>query len=54
MFTVYMTSIIGKTVSVAGYLESKETKDYKKSLVWYTFNIWLQFLDELILCYLFI
>jgi len=40
MFTLLMLSIIGKTVSVTGYLDSKEQKDYEKSLAWYTVNIW--------------
>lgn len=54
MFVVFMGSTIGKTISVTGYLDSKEQKDYKKSLAWYTANIWLQFFDEIILCILFI
>jgi hypothetical protein len=40
MFTVYMASIIGKTIAVTGYLDSKEQKAYEKSLAWYTANIW--------------
>lgn len=54
MFTVFMSSIIGKTIAVTGYLDTKDVKDYKKSLAWYTANIWLQFLDEVILCLLFV
>jgi hypothetical protein len=40
MFILLVATIIGKTVAVTGYLDSKEQKDYKKSLAWYTANIW--------------
>lgn len=41
VFVLFMASTIGKTISIAGYLDSKEQKGYKKSLAWYTTNIWL-------------
>ncbi len=54
MFTLLVGSIIGKTIAVTGYLDSNKQKDYGKSLAWYTANIWFQFIDELILCLLFV
>ena len=54
MFVLYMATIIGKTISVSGYITSDYTKGKDSSYFWYIVNIWFEFFDELILGYLFI
>jgi hypothetical protein len=54
MFVLYMATLIGKTISISGYITSDYTKDRNKSYFWYIVNIWFEFFDELILGYLFI
>ena len=49
MFTLYMVSCISKTIVIAKYLGHKNTDNYERSLVFYTVNIWFEFLTELIL-----
>ena len=51
---VYLFSIVLKSVAEDQYLVKKVPKRYKASLIAYTLNVWLTFIVELMMGYLFL
>jgi len=51
---VYLLSIVVKSVAEEQYLSNKNNRRYKESLIAYTLNVWLTFIVELMMGYLFL